>query len=111
MVSVKIAKQFVIDFFGTEHPTKAQRADPKTKEEIHSMFFDPKRTGDTEHKVKGIAESIIKKFDTLSKTFIKPDEMFIKELTNHVRDSLSRFLNGTQNSNTTKLQFMREMKK
>lgn len=111
LVGAKITKQFVINLFGTDTPSKTQKSDPKTKEEFHQMFFNPSKLVETEHKIKGIAEDIIKKFDSLSKTFIKPDEQFIKELTNHVRDKLSRFLNNQHKEKTTKQQFMREMKK
>lgn len=75
------------------------------------MFFNPNKLAKTEHQVKGIAKSIIKKFDTLSKTFIKPDDHFIKQLTNHVRDTLSRILKTQPSTHSSKDQFKREMKK
>ena len=102
LVGAKVAKTFVFRLYGTENPTKEQKACQKTKDEFHNMFFNPVKISETEHQVKGIAESIIKKFDTLSKTFIKPDEQFVKELTNHVRDSLSRFLSNQHDDNTSK---------
>lgn len=35
LVGAKITKQFVINLFGTDTPSKTQKSDPKTKEEFH----------------------------------------------------------------------------
>ena len=85
--------------------------DASIKDQFTQMFFKPENISETQKMVRNLSETFIKKFEGFNTTFTKPDDLFIRELTQHVRDAISSYLSNSDNNEASKQQFIQKMKK